>query len=60
MAPEVDLKTKGRMRGQAFVTFLSSLEAAAALEGTHGLVVDDRPLIVVSLFVSPIPLEKEY
>ena len=52
----VDLKTKGRMRGQAFVTFATIDSASRALSHIHGLVLENKPLIVVCTFI-PLPFD---
>ena len=44
----IDLKGKGRMRGQAFVTFSNVDSASQALARIHGVVLEEKPLIVVS------------
>lgn len=42
----VNLMTKGRLRGQAFVGFTDKAEAALALQCTNGYVLHDRPMSV--------------
>ncbi|KAL7308510.1 hypothetical protein PS15m_011705 [Mucor circinelloides] len=42
----VNLMTKGRLRGQAFVGFKDKSEASLALQCTNGYVMHDRPLSV--------------
>ncbi|PRP75470.1 hypothetical protein PROFUN_15720 [Planoprotostelium fungivorum] len=39
----------GRMKGQAFVQFTDASTATQALEGTHGYVMDGKPILIVSL-----------
>ncbi|CEP16364.1 hypothetical protein [Parasitella parasitica] len=42
----VNLMTKGRLRGQAFVTFADKSKASLALQCTNGYVMHDRPMCV--------------
>lgn len=42
----VNLMTKGKLRGQAFVGFKDTSEASLALQCTNGYVIHDRPLSV--------------
>ncbi|GAN05912.1 RNA-binding protein 40-like [Mucor ambiguus] len=42
----VNLMTKGKLRGQAFVSFKEKSEASSALQCTNGYVMHDRPLSV--------------
>ena len=44
---EIQLKMKGRLRGQAFITFPSTEQAARALEEVHGYILKDKPMIIV-------------
>ncbi|KAI8980921.1 hypothetical protein BDB01DRAFT_836582 [Pilobolus umbonatus] len=44
--PQIDLKKKGRMRDQAFVTFPDQSTATLALECTNGYLLMDRPMAV--------------
>ncbi|KAI9480772.1 MAG: hypothetical protein EXX96DRAFT_564108 [Benjaminiella poitrasii] len=43
----VDLKTKGRLRGQAFITFPDQATSTLALECTNGYLFVDRPIAVL-------------
>ncbi|KAI8647867.1 hypothetical protein BD408DRAFT_407921 [Parasitella parasitica] len=47
-APDVhiNLMTKGRLRGQAFVTFTDKSQASLALQCTNGYVIHERPICV--------------
>lgn len=40
------LMTKGRMRGQAFITFPTIEVAQQALKAVHGFVVNEKPMII--------------
>lgn len=42
----VNLMTKGRLRGQAFVSFTDKSKATLALQCTNGYVIHDRPISV--------------
>lgn len=42
----VNLMTKGRLRGQAFVSFADKSEASLALQCTNGYMLHDRPMSV--------------
>lgn len=42
----INLMTKGRLRGQAFVTFPDVKTATQALENTNGYMLHDRPMAV--------------
>ena len=44
----IKLMTSGRMKGQAFVSYSSTEEAAEALEETNGYKLQDKPIVVVS------------
>lgn len=43
----VDLKTKGRLKGQAFVEFPQEDQAERALQGAFGLVLEGKPMVIV-------------
>ena len=40
--------TSGRMKGQAFISYSSTEEAAEALKETNGYKLYDKPIVVVS------------
>lgn len=52
---DVRLMQEGRMKGQAFITFCSVAAAERALVETNGIVLDDKPLVVVFGKVPPLP-----
>lgn len=45
----IQLMTRGRMKGQAFVTFLSSSLALKAIDESNGYVLKGKPIVAVSL-----------
>lgn len=51
---DVRLMQEGRMKGQAFITFCSAVAAETALIETNGIVLDDKPLVVVFGKVPPL------
>lgn len=44
----IDLKTKGRLKGQAFVEFPHEEQAERALQGALGVQLEGKPMVIVS------------
>uniref|UniRef100_A0A1B8XT91 RNA-binding region-containing protein 3 n=1 Tax=Xenopus tropicalis TaxID=8364 RepID=A0A1B8XT91_XENTR len=49
---DIRLMKEGRMKGQAFIGFPTEDVAAQALKHVHGYVLHDKPMVIVSFYIS--------